>query len=48
MLRQPAEQLRNEIQDLQQAAAGLGRIEELLSAALASWMDRVTNFHLGH
>jgi ATP-binding cassette, subfamily B, bacterial len=31
MLRQPAEQLRNEVQDLQQAAAGLGRIEALLA-----------------
>lgn len=31
MLRQPAEQLRNEIQDFQQADASLGRIEDLLA-----------------
>jgi ATP-binding cassette subfamily B protein len=31
MLRQPTEQIRNEIQDLQQAGASLGRIETLLS-----------------
>ena len=31
MLRQPTEQIRNEVQDLQQAAASLGRIEGLLS-----------------
>ena len=30
MLRQPTEQIRNEVQDLQQAGASLGRIEELL------------------
>jgi ABC-type multidrug transport system fused ATPase/permease subunit len=30
MLRQPTEQIRNEIQDLQQAGASLGRIERLL------------------
>jgi ATP-binding cassette subfamily B protein len=30
MLREPTEQIRNEIQDLQQAGASLGRIEELL------------------
>ncbi len=33
MLRQPTEQIRNEIQDLQQADASLGRIEGLLRAA---------------
>jgi len=33
MLRQPTEQLRNEIQDLQQADASLGRIEGLLRVA---------------
>ena len=33
MLRQPTEQLRNEIQDLQQADASLGRIEALLRIA---------------
>jgi ATP-binding cassette subfamily B protein len=31
MLRQPTEQIRNEIQDLQQAGASLGRIETLLN-----------------
>lgn len=31
MLRQPTEQIRNEVQDLQQAGASLGRIEGLLS-----------------
>lgn len=31
MLRQPTEQIREEIQDLQQAAAGLGRIDALLA-----------------
>jgi ATP-binding cassette, subfamily B, bacterial len=31
MLRQPTEQIRNEVQDLQQAGASLGRIESLLS-----------------
>lgn len=31
MLRQPAEQIRNEVQDLQQAGASLGRIESLLA-----------------
>lgn len=31
MLRQPTEQIRNELQDLQQAGAGLGRIQDLLS-----------------
>jgi ABC-type multidrug transport system fused ATPase/permease subunit len=31
MLRQPTEQLRNEIQDLQQADASIGRVEELLA-----------------
>lgn len=31
MLRQPTEQIRNEIQDLQQAAASLGRIDALLA-----------------
>ena len=31
MLRQPTEQIRNEMQDLQQAGASLGRIERLLS-----------------
>lgn len=30
MLRQPTEQIRNEVQDLQQAGASLGRIEDLL------------------
>ena len=30
MLRQPTEQIRNEVQDLQQADASLGRIEALL------------------
>jgi len=33
ILRQPAEQLRNEVQDLQQADASLGRIEALLGTA---------------
>jgi ABC-type multidrug transport system fused ATPase/permease subunit len=33
MLRQPTEQIRNEIQDLQQADASIGRIEELLATA---------------
>ena len=33
MLRQPTEQLRNEIQDLQQADASMGRIEALLAIA---------------
>jgi len=33
MLRQPTEQIRNEIQDLQQADASLGRIEALLRTA---------------
>lgn len=33
MLRQPTEQLRNEIQDLQQADASMGRIESLLATA---------------
>jgi ABC-type multidrug transport system fused ATPase/permease subunit len=32
MLRRPAEQLRNEVQDLQQADASVGRIEALLAA----------------
>jgi len=32
ILRQPIEQLRNEIQDLQQAAASLGRVETLLES----------------
>ena len=31
MLRQPTEQIRNEVQDLQQAGASLGRIESLLA-----------------
>jgi ABC-type multidrug transport system fused ATPase/permease subunit len=31
MLRQPTEQIRNEVQDLQQAGASLGRIESLLN-----------------
>ena len=31
MLRRPTEQIRNEVQDLQQAGASLGRIEDLLS-----------------
>ncbi len=31
MLRQPTEQIRNEVQDLQQAGASLGRIENLLN-----------------
>jgi len=33
LLRQPTEQIRNEVQDLQQADASLGRIETLLSIA---------------
>jgi len=33
MLRQPTEQIGNEVQDLQQADAGIGRIEALLSTA---------------
>jgi len=33
MLRQPTEQLRNEVQDLQQADASIGRIEALLGTA---------------
>jgi ATP-binding cassette subfamily B protein len=33
MLRQPTEQIRNEVQDLQQADASIGRIEALLSTA---------------
>src|SRR5262249_43914349 len=33
MLRQPTEQIRNEVQDLQQADAGIGRIEGLLHTA---------------
>src|SRR5215217_3138745 len=33
MLRQPTEQIRNEIQDLQQADASMGRIEALLHTA---------------
>ncbi len=33
MLRQPTEQIRNEVQDLQQADASIGRIEALLSVA---------------
>ena len=33
MLRQPTEQIRNEVQDLQQADASIGRIESLLATA---------------
>ncbi|MDB5075588.1 MAG: transporter ATP-binding protein [Chloroflexi bacterium] len=33
MLRQPTEQIRNEVQDLQQAGASLGRVEALLGTA---------------
>ncbi|MEA2584840.1 MAG: ATP-binding cassette, subfamily bacterial [Thermomicrobiales bacterium] len=33
MLRQPTEQIRNEVQDLQQADASMGRVEALLSTA---------------
>jgi ABC-type multidrug transport system fused ATPase/permease subunit len=46
MLRQPTEQIRNEIQDLQQAGASLGRIERLLE-----WRSRLTDGpqdHLPH
>ena len=35
MLRQPTEQIRNEVQDLQQADASMGRIEALLGTATA-------------
>jgi ABC-type multidrug transport system fused ATPase/permease subunit len=33
MLRQPTEQIRNEVQDLQQASASIGRVEALLAMA---------------
>src|SRR5258706_11190221 len=33
MLRQPTEQIRNEVQDLQQADASMGRVEALLATA---------------
>jgi ATP-binding cassette subfamily B protein len=43
MLRQPTEQIRNEVQDLQQAGASLGRIEALLAER-----SRITDGPVAH